>query len=78
MNYWLRNKLQYVYFTALAIILLGCGTKDKKFKLLDASQTGIDFSNDLNETVDMNIITYPDFYSGGGVSVGDINNVRIF
>ena len=44
------------------------------FRLLPAFKTGIDFSNSLEETHEMNIISYPDFYSGGGVSIGDIDN----
>lgn len=44
------------------------------FKLLKPDRTGIHFSNDLEETHQMNNISYPDFFSGGGVSVGDIDN----
>jgi len=44
------------------------------FKLLKSKDTGIHFNNALEESHIMNIITYPDFYSGGGVSIGDIDN----
>lgn len=44
------------------------------FKLLKPSDTGINFNNALEESHDLNILTYQDFYSGGGVSIGDINN----
>ena len=44
------------------------------FKLLDSDETGVHFSNTLEETHAMNIITYPDFYSGGGIAIGDIDN----
>jgi len=44
------------------------------FKLLDASLTGIDFSNDLTYDNDFNVYRYRNFYNGGGVSIGDINN----
>jgi len=47
---------------------------DTMFKLLKPSRTGIYFNNALEETYDNNIITYQDFYSGGGVSIGDIDN----
>lgn len=46
----------------------------KNFRLLPSKHTGIDFINKLDETHEMNIISYPDFYSGGGVSIGDIDN----
>jgi len=61
----------------VVIVCTSCdkfGSKETKFKLLSSKQTGIDFSNALNETHEMNIISYPDFYSGGGVSIGDIDN----
>ena len=63
----------------LAVIyMISCDSldldRDKRFKLLKPSKTGIFFNNALEETYDNNILTYQDFYSGGGVSIGDINN----
>ncbi len=45
-----------------------------RFQLLDLQKTNVHFNNALEETHEMNIISYPDFYSGGGVSIGDIDN----
>ena len=36
--------------------------------------TGIDFLNKVKDTKDFNILTYRNFYNGGGVAIGDINN----
>jgi len=36
--------------------------------------TGIEFSNNIQNTPDFNIFTYRNFYNGGGVGIGDINN----
>ncbi|MEO6284957.1 MAG: VCBS repeat-containing protein [Dyadobacter sp.] len=44
------------------------------FKLLPARQTGIDFSNVINEDEKQNVMSYEYFYNGGGVAVGDLNN----
>ena len=44
------------------------------FNLLPSAQTHIDFSNDLNYTEEFNPYTYRNFYNGGGVGLGDINN----
>jgi hypothetical protein len=44
------------------------------FELLSASETGVDFENKVVNKEDFNIFTYRNFYNGGGVSVGDINN----
>ena len=37
-------------------------------------QTGIGFSNNIHNTKDFNIFSYRNFYNGGGVAIGDINN----
>jgi hypothetical protein len=39
-----------------------------------ADETGIKFSNDLTYTEDFNPYTYRNFFNGGGVAIGDINN----
>ncbi len=53
--------------------------KEKKiistlFSSRPVSETGIDFSNQLTEDKNFNIIEYLYFYNGGGVACGDINN----
>lgn len=44
------------------------------FTELSAAETGIDFQNTVTDTKDFNIYTYRNFYNGGGVAIGDINN----
>jgi hypothetical protein len=44
------------------------------FASLTEAETGIGFSNDLEQTNEFNIIEYLYFYNGGGVAAGDINN----
>jgi hypothetical protein len=46
----------------------------KVFELLNETQTGINFSNDLVYDNDFNVYKYRNFYNGGGVAIGDINN----
>jgi enediyne biosynthesis protein E4 len=46
----------------------------KVFELLDDSTTGIDFSNMLGYDHEFNVYKYRNFYNGGGVAIGDINN----
>ena len=68
------------YFIPLFIVLIffSCQTDqpeaNKLFSKLDANETGISFSNDLSFDKDFNIFTYRNFYNGGGVGLGDINN----
>jgi hypothetical protein len=59
----------------LILCLISCTehSKDKLFVQLDASKTGVDFSNELEETPIMNIFNYMYFYNGGGVAVGDVS-----
>ena len=44
------------------------------FELVDAADSGVNFENKVVNREDFNIFTYRNFYNGGGVSVGDINN----
>jgi len=44
------------------------------FELIPASQSGIDFSNNISETHKLNIITNSYMYNGGGVAILDVNN----
>lgn len=69
-------------FVLLPLILLffsNCSkenseNKDALFSKLDASQTGINFLNEVKNGAEMNIFKYRNFYNGGGVAIGDINN----
>ena len=54
---------------------LSCNEKEATlFTLTDASTTGISFLNDLPYTEEFNTYTYRNFYNGGGVALGDVNN----
>lgn len=43
------------------------------FRSLDASQTGISFSNDLQSSDTLNAFVFTNFYNGGGVGIADFN-----
>ncbi len=49
-------------------------SSSKLFTKMEAEQTGIDFQNRVENTADFNIFSYRNFYNGGGVAIGDINN----
>ncbi|MEZ4899251.1 MAG: VCBS repeat-containing protein [Saprospiraceae bacterium] len=44
------------------------------FELLPSNQTGVHFTNSVENSADFNILLYRNFYNGGGVAIGDINN----
>lgn len=44
------------------------------FKEINPEHSGIRFQNNLQETPQINVLTYQYFHNGGGVAVGDLNN----
>lgn len=48
--------------------------EDALFSLLASEKTGIDFVNKVVNQKNFNIFKYRNFYNGGGVAIGDINN----
>ncbi len=72
-------------FIYAILILASCTQKDQKtitseastptlFSLLNSESTGIDFINKVENQKEFNIFKYRNFYNGGGVAIGDINN----
>jgi hypothetical protein len=59
----------------IGILLFSCKPSEKKARLFQlTANTGIDFTNEVTNTKDFNIFSYRNFYNGGGVAIGDINN----
>ncbi len=48
--------------------------KNPLLQLLEPDETGIDFQNRIDETIDNNYATNINVYNGGGVTIGDMNN----
>ena len=68
----MRNSL-LIYF--LILFNFSCSERETKlFEKLSPSKTGISFANNLSFKEDFNIFTYRNYYNGGGVGLGDINN----
>lgn len=47
--------------------------KQPLFSLLPADKTGIEFSNTIDESDSLNILTRANIYYGGGIGIGDFN-----
>ena len=58
----------------LPLGLISCNESNTRFVKKSSNQTGIDFQNNLTYTEDFNPYTYRNFFNGGGVALGDINN----
>jgi hypothetical protein len=62
----------------VAVISYSCNSDKEEFpnlfQLKDSTTTGITFNNALEYTESLNPYTYRNFFNGGGVALGDINN----
>ncbi|GJM29795.1 MAG: hypothetical protein DHS20C17_24300 [Cyclobacteriaceae bacterium] len=74
-----------VFFYLLFLCIIGCSNQEKSisatdavqstiFQLLDPETTGVNFRNTVVDGEFFNGISYRNFYNGGGVAIGDINN----
>jgi enediyne biosynthesis protein E4 len=66
-----------LYCTLIGYLYSCSNTPDKPttlFTRLPASITGIDFANTITYTEEFNPYTFRNFFNGGGVAIGDINN----
>ena len=71
----MKNSFLTILIVSTLSLLVSCGgNQPNQFKLLDASQTGIDFNNEIIENDSINVFGYMNIYTGAGVAVGDVNN----
>jgi hypothetical protein len=75
------NRAQCTYFYSdylLWISAIACTSHQKTepplFSELDPKETGVQFENKVINTTEFNIYKYRNFYNGGGVALGDVNN----
>src|SRR5512145_533086 len=79
-----KASLFLIAFFAVGCLLVSCsreaGKKSRStlFTLLDSAETGTAFVNHLDYSEQLrkkfNIYTFRNFYNGGGVALGDMNN----
>ena len=66
-------KIKYGFVLAI-LLFTSCSTDQKKLYQLKGKETGIAFENTLRYTESFNPYTYRNFFNGGGVALGDVNN----
>ena len=74
--------MRIIYFLPFFLVCWSCSkenlstpkTDSKLFTRIDPLSSGIDFVNEVIDGEKFNILTYRNFYNGGGVAIGDINN----
>ena len=72
-------KRLHIYLVTTVVIMIAClscrqNETESVFKQVPSSQTGIAFTNQLEEKPLFSILYYLYYYNGGGVATGDINN----
>ena len=72
------TKFKVVLVLPILLFFFTACTSEKKpdtlFEKIDPADSGIHFVNKVENTEDFNIFIYRNFYNGGGVAIGDINN----
>lgn len=67
--------MKKIILFCLSLCTLSCQkSAETLFVALDASDSGINFKNSIEETDDLNVLVYEYFYNGGGVAAADFNN----
>ena len=74
------NRIKILPFF-IALFFAGCRNnqkveirKETLFQLIPSEVSGISFLNKITNEKNLNIFLYRNFYNGGGVGIGDINN----
>lgn len=75
----MRHKSIVVLLGLMLSLFSNCTEKEQAsgdflFEKISSSYSGVDFRNDLSFDETFNIFTYRNFYNGGGVALGDVNN----
>jgi hypothetical protein len=71
----MRSKNAWFFVQLMYLLAVSCKQDAPTlFTEITASQSHINFRNDIQEDKDYNILTYEYLYNGGGVATGDLNN----
>ena len=81
-----QKSMRLTLYLFMCVGLLACNeekqvemasARSALFELIPPEISGIDFSNHIQQTEDFNIFSYRNFYNGGGVAIGDINQDQL-
>ena len=72
----LPNANRFITLVCLLILFASCGQpqEEKLFSQLSSDHTNINFTNSLQEEEGFDVFRYRNYYNGGGVGIGDLNN----
>jgi enediyne biosynthesis protein E4 len=66
--------MKLFHFVLLALVVSSCNLKSRRFKMIPAELSGIEFQNTITDSDSFNILTYEYIYNGGGVGISDFNH----
>lgn len=66
--------MKFILNFSLIVLLISCKQKERSERFNLVKDSNINFQNDLKETKEENVFKYRNFYNGGGVAIGDLNN----
>lgn len=69
----MEHTISRYIFIGIILSVLACEKNNKRL-FIPLENTAINFENTLDYTEALNPYTYRNFYNGGGVAIGDINN----
>jgi hypothetical protein len=64
----------FILFSLITILFSCKKANDTLFTLQENKDLGIEFTNQLMEEQGTNVFTFRNYYNGGGVAIGDVNN----
>lgn len=78
----MKNIFSFKYFICIHFVsfFVSCSSdktinnNDVLFQQIPSAETGINFANIVADTKVFNVFKYRNFYNGGGVAIGDVNN----
>src|ERR1700757_900278 len=79
-SFIMRKYCPGLFLLLFPLLLISCKhadtpkPEDALFQLQASSQTGITFNNKVVDDGEFNVFNYRNFYNGGGVAIGDVNN----
>ena len=70
-----RRKYSALFICIFIATAFSCNKKNTKPALFElVKNSGITFVNNVHDNDSINILNYRNFYNGGGVAIGDLNN----
>ena len=69
------KKVYSIFYSLFPLFFWACSSPiETQFVRKDNAQIGIEFANILSYSDDFNVYKYRNYYNGGGVALGDVNN----